>query len=60
MRFKEGCVTIEINPSNGKQCVTYVIDFGKTDIDPSKAATLIKKITIILREGLNLSLSEFQ
>lgn len=60
LKFKEGCVTIEFNPSKGKQCVTIIIDFGEADIDPSKAASLITEITDILRKGLNLKLSDFQ
>lgn len=59
MEFEEGCVKITFDLSGGKQCVTYIIDFGKTDLDPHEAAAIIKKITAILRDGLGLSLKKF-
>lgn len=53
----EGPVRIEFERSQGKQKVTFVVNFGETDLDPHKAATVIKKIVGILRLGLGVSLS---
>jgi len=55
--IKEGPVEIRFERSRGKIRVTYIIDFGETDLDPHKAATVLKEIVGILRLGLGVSLS---
>ena len=56
--IEEGPVTIEFERSKGKQKVTFVVDFGETDLSPHKAATVFKEIVGILRSGLDVSLSK--
>jgi len=58
--IEEGCVKITFDPSSGKQCVTYVIDFGKTKLNPHAAADIVKKINEILKKDLGLSLEKFK
>lgn len=55
--IEEGPVRIEFERSKGRQKVTFVIDFGETDIDPHKAGTVVNEIVGILRLGLGVSLS---
>ena len=55
--IEEGPVRIEFERSKGKQKVTFAIDFGDTDLDPHKAAIVLKEIVGILRLGLGVSLS---
>ena len=60
LRIKEGPVEISFEPSNSKQKVTFVVDFGKTDLLPTEAAAVFTSIVQVLREGLGTSLSKYQ
>lgn len=55
--IEEGAVKIQFEKSNGKIKVTYSIDFAKTDLNPSEAATLQKAVVAVLRTGLGVELS---
>jgi len=54
--IEDGAVKIQFKKSNGKIKVAYVIDFAKTKLDPSEAATLQKAIVAVLRTGLGVEL----
>ena len=56
--IEDGAVKIQFERSNGKIRVAYVIDFAKTKLNPSEAATLQKAIVAVLRAGLGVDLSE--
>jgi len=56
--IKEGAVEIRFVDSKGKQKITVIIDFGKTDISPNKASAVFKSIVQTLRLGLGVKLSE--
>ena len=58
--IKEGAVVIEFEDSNGKQKVTFSIDFGETDLSPSEAADMFKQIVEVLRSELGVTLSKCQ
>ena len=56
----EGAVIIEFEDSNGKQKITFTIDFGETKLSPTEAASVFKGIVRVLRTGLEVSLSKCQ
>jgi len=56
--IEDGAVKIQFEKSNGKIRVAYVVDFAKTELNPSQAATLQKAIVAVLRTGLGVALSE--
>jgi len=56
---KEGPVEIRFADSKGKQKVTFVIDFGKTDLSPTEASSIFKEIIAILKYKLDLKLPKF-
>lgn len=60
LRIKEGPVEISFESSNSKQKVTFIVDFGETDLLPTEAADVFKSIVQVLREELGVSLSTFQ
>lgn len=53
----EGPVEIHYEDSGGKQKVTFVIDFGETDLSPDEAVNVHKAIVTILRKKLGVCLS---
>ena len=58
IRIKEGPVEINFEDSNKKQKVTFVVDFGKTDLTATEAAAVFTSVVQVLREGLGTSLSK--
>ncbi len=56
--IKEGAVEIWFEDSKGKQKITFVVDFGETNLSPTAAATVFKQIVGILRLGLGVALSK--
>lgn len=58
--FKEGPVEISYKPSNGKQKMTLVVDFGKIEMNALSAARLVLDIVQLLRKQLNIRLPMFQ
>ena len=58
--FEEGPVKISYKPSNGKQKMTLVIDFGKVEINSLSAARLVLDIVQLLRKQLNVRLPMFK
>lgn len=54
----DGPVEISFADSNGKQKVTFVIDFGEIEMSPYEAAKVFKEIVQVLRLGLGIELSE--
>lgn len=56
--IKEGAVEIRFADSEGKQRITFIIDFGKTDLSPNEAGDIFKSIVAILRTGLDVELSK--
>lgn len=57
--IKEGPVEIRFEDSKeGRIKVTYIVDFGKTDFSPSKAATAMKAMVAVLRSSLDVKLSK--
>ena len=60
IRIKEGPVEINFEDSNKKQKVTFVVDFGETDLLPTEAAAVFKSVVQVLREGLGVSLPKCQ
>lgn len=60
LKIEEGPVTISFEDSNRKQKITFVVDFGETDLTPTEAATIFKSVVQVLREGLGVSLSKCQ
>ena len=59
-KIEEGPVAISFEDSNRKQKITFVVDFGETDLTPTEAAGVFKSVVQILREGLGVSLSKCQ
>jgi len=56
----EGPVEIRFATSKGKQKVTFIIDFGKSDVSPSEAGNIVRVIVANLRMGLGVRLSKFK
>lgn len=55
----EGPVKINFDPSKGKIKATFILDFGKTDLDSCQASGIVRTIVGYLRKSLDVKLEHF-